>query len=46
MVVGPEAGPQKVRAWGPGLEKGIVGKSANFVVESVGSDVGALGKRT
>uniref|UniRef100_A0A8C5FXD9 Filamin B n=1 Tax=Gadus morhua TaxID=8049 RepID=A0A8C5FXD9_GADMO len=43
VVVGPEAGPQKVRAWGPGLEKGIVGKSANFVVESVGSDVGALG---
>ncbi|CAL8338413.1 unnamed protein product [Merluccius merluccius] len=43
VVVGPMAGPQKIRAWGPGLESGIVGKSANFVVESVGSDVGVLG---
>jgi len=43
--VGPEAGPQTIRAWGPGLEKGIVGNSANFVVESVGTDVGVLGKR-
>ncbi|KAM3849983.1 filamin-B-like, partial [Diretmus argenteus] len=43
VAVGPEAGPQKIRAWGPGLEGGIVGKSANFVVESVGTDVGVLG---
>ncbi|XP_023655301.1 filamin-B isoform X1 [Paramormyrops kingsleyae] len=41
--VGPDAGPQKIRAWGPGLEGGIVGKSADFVVESVGTDVGVLG---
>ncbi|KAJ3602536.1 hypothetical protein NHX12_030289, partial [Muraenolepis orangiensis] len=43
VVVGPEAGLQRIRAWGPGLEKGIVGKSAKFVAESVGSDVGVLG---
>uniref|UniRef100_UPI003AAAA42C filamin-B-like n=1 Tax=Centroberyx gerrardi TaxID=166262 RepID=UPI003AAAA42C len=43
VAVGPEAGPQQVRAWGPGLEGGIVGKPAAFIVESVGSDVGVLG---
>uniref|UniRef100_A0AAR2L0B3 Calponin-homology (CH) domain-containing protein n=1 Tax=Pygocentrus nattereri TaxID=42514 RepID=A0AAR2L0B3_PYGNA len=43
VLVGPEAGPQKIRAWGPGLEGGIVGKSADFVAESVGPDVGVLG---
>ncbi|XP_073773215.1 filamin-B isoform X1 [Danio rerio] len=41
--VGSEAGPQKIRAWGPGLEGGIVGKSADFVAESIGTDVGILG---
>ncbi|XP_034027949.1 filamin-A isoform X3 [Thalassophryne amazonica] len=41
--IGPEAGQQKVRAWGPGLEGGVVGKSADFVVEAVGDDVGTLG---
>uniref|UniRef100_A0A8K9XIT2 Filamin B, like n=1 Tax=Oncorhynchus mykiss TaxID=8022 RepID=A0A8K9XIT2_ONCMY len=41
--VGPEAGPQKIRAWGPGLEGGMVGKSADFVAESIGTDVGVLG---
>lgn len=35
---------QKVRAWGPGLHGGIVGRSADFVVESVGSEVGSLGE--
>uniref|UniRef100_A0A3Q3F4F7 Calponin-homology (CH) domain-containing protein n=1 Tax=Labrus bergylta TaxID=56723 RepID=A0A3Q3F4F7_9LABR len=40
---GAEAGQQKVRAWGPGLENGIVGKSADFVVEAVGDNVGTLG---
>lgn len=44
VVVGPEAGPQQIRAWGPGLEGGIVGKPATFVVESIGSDVGVLGE--
>lgn len=43
VQVGPEAGPQKIRAWGPGLEGGLVGKSADFVVESMGTDVGVLG---
>ncbi|XP_029947767.1 filamin B a isoform X1 [Salarias fasciatus] len=43
VVVGPEAGPQRIRAWGPGLEGGIVGKPATFVVESIGTDVGVLG---
>ncbi|XP_077308129.1 filamin-B isoform X3 [Lithobates pipiens] len=43
VQVGPEAGPQKVRAWGPGLTGGVVGKSADFVVESIGPDVGSLG---
>uniref|UniRef100_A0A4W4FP37 Filamin B, like n=1 Tax=Electrophorus electricus TaxID=8005 RepID=A0A4W4FP37_ELEEL len=43
VLVGPEAGPQKVQAWGPGLEGGIVGKSADFVAESIGTDVGVLG---
>ncbi|XP_028848556.1 filamin-A [Denticeps clupeoides] len=43
VKIGPEAGPQQVRAWGPGLESGVVGKSADFVVEAVGDDVGTLG---
>nr|XP_035927600.1 filamin-B isoform X3 [Halichoerus grypus] len=43
VQVGPEAGMQKVRAWGPGLHSGIVGRSADFVVESIGSEVGSLG---
>uniref|UniRef100_A0A8C2SH40 Calponin-homology (CH) domain-containing protein n=1 Tax=Capra hircus TaxID=9925 RepID=A0A8C2SH40_CAPHI len=43
IQVGPEAGMQKVRAWGPGLHGGIVGRSADFVVESIGSEVGSLG---
>lgn len=44
VTVGPEAGPQQIRAWGPGLEGGVVGKPAIFVVESVGTDVGVLGE--
>lgn len=44
VKISPEAGPQKVRAWGPGLEGGVVGKSADFVVEAVGDDVGTLGE--
>ncbi|KAM7421946.1 hypothetical protein PAMA_010159 [Pampus argenteus] len=43
VSVRPEAGPQQIRAWGPGLEGGIVGKPATFVVESVGANVGVLG---
>ncbi len=43
VKIGSEAGPQQVRAWGPGLESGVVGKSADFVVEAVGDDVGTLG---
>ncbi|XP_072858517.1 filamin-C isoform X4 [Pogona vitticeps] len=43
VQVGPEAGLQKVRAWGPGLETGVVGKSADFVVEAIGTEVGTLG---
>ncbi|XP_041934138.1 filamin-C-like isoform X11 [Alosa sapidissima] len=41
--VSEEAGAQKVRAWGPGLETGMVGKSADFVVEAIGTEVGTLG---
>ncbi|KAM4747093.1 filamin-C isoform 4-T4 [Rhinophrynus dorsalis] len=41
--VSPEVGVQKVRAWGPGLETGMVGKSADFVVEAIGTEVGTLG---
>lgn len=44
MVVSEEAGFQKVRAWGPGLKTGMVGKSADFVVEAIGTDVGTLGE--
>lgn len=44
VKIGAEAGQQKVRAWGPGLEAGIVGKSADFVVEAVGDNVGTLGE--
>lgn len=44
VTISPEAGQQKVRAWGPGLEGGVVGKSADFVVEAVGDDVGTLGE--
>ncbi|KAM3832299.1 LOW QUALITY PROTEIN: filamin-C [Vipera latastei] len=43
VQVAPEAGLQKVRAWGPGLETGMVGKSADFVVEAIGTEVGTLG---
>lgn len=43
-MVSPEAGFQKVRAWGPGLKTGMVGKSADFVVEAIGTDVGTLGE--
>ncbi|TNN82092.1 Filamin-C [Liparis tanakae] len=43
VEVGKEAGFQKVRAWGPGLKTGMVGKSADFVVEAIGIDVGTLG---
>nr|XP_033814124.1 filamin-C isoform X2 [Geotrypetes seraphini] len=43
VQVSPEAGSQKVRAWGPGLETGVVGKSADFVVEAIGTEVGTLG---
>ncbi|XP_031757111.1 filamin-B isoform X3 [Xenopus tropicalis] len=43
VQVALEAGPQKVRAWGPGLYSGMAGKAADFVVESVGSEVGSLG---
>ncbi|XP_011794954.1 PREDICTED: filamin-C isoform X1 [Colobus angolensis palliatus] len=43
VQVSPEAGVQKVRAWGPGLETGQVGKSADFVVEAIGTEVGTLG---
>lgn len=44
VKVSPESGSQKVRAWGPGLEGGVVGKSADFVVEAIGDDVGTLGE--
>lgn len=44
MEVGKEASIQKVRAWGPGLKTGMVGKSADFVVEAIGTEVGTLGK--
>ncbi|XP_032892502.1 filamin-B isoform X2 [Amblyraja radiata] len=43
IQIGPEAGPQKIRAWGPGLDGGIVGMSADFVVETIGTEVGVLG---
>ncbi|XP_061582652.1 filamin-B-like isoform X1 [Cololabis saira] len=43
VAVGAKAGPQQIRAWGPGLEGGIVGKAAAFVVESVDADAGVLG---
>uniref|UniRef100_A0A3B3XYD3 Calponin-homology (CH) domain-containing protein n=1 Tax=Poecilia mexicana TaxID=48701 RepID=A0A3B3XYD3_9TELE len=43
VKIGSEAGQQLVRAWGPGLEGGVVGKSADFVVEAVGQNAGTLG---
>ncbi|TRY85907.1 hypothetical protein DNTS_011928 [Danionella cerebrum] len=43
VEVSVEAGPQKVRAWGPGLKTGMVGKSADFIVEAIGTEVGTLG---
>ncbi|XP_074427416.1 filamin-C-like, partial [Larus michahellis] len=43
VEVGAVAGSQKVRAWGPGLEGGVVGQSADFVVEAIGTEVGTLG---
>jgi len=44
VQVSEGAGPQKVRAWGPGLETGLVGRSADFVVEAIGTEVGTLGR--
>lgn len=41
-----DVGPMKesrIRAYGPGLEKGVVGYAANFTVETNG-ETGALGK--
>ncbi|XP_075285684.1 LOW QUALITY PROTEIN: filamin-C [Opisthocomus hoazin] len=43
VQVAPEPGSQKVRAWGPGLEGGVVGRPADFVVEAIGTEVGTLG---
>ncbi|XP_014746233.1 PREDICTED: filamin-C [Sturnus vulgaris] len=43
VQVSPQPGAQKVRAWGPGLEGGVVGRPADFVVEAVGTEVGTLG---
>ncbi|XP_064559227.1 filamin-C isoform X1 [Zonotrichia leucophrys gambelii] len=43
VQVSPQPGTQKVRAWGPGLEGGVVGRPADFVVEAVGTEVGTLG---
>lgn len=42
--MGPEAGQQKIRAWGPGLEGGTVGLAASFVVEATGVEAGMLGE--
>uniref|UniRef100_A0AAR2J4A7 Calponin-homology (CH) domain-containing protein n=1 Tax=Pygocentrus nattereri TaxID=42514 RepID=A0AAR2J4A7_PYGNA len=41
--VGPKAGQQKIRAWGPGLEGGTVGMPASFLVEASGVVAGMLG---
>ncbi|KTF73888.1 hypothetical protein cypCar_00040173, partial [Cyprinus carpio] len=44
VQVGPEAGTQKIRAWGPGLEGGVVDISLQrLVAESIGTAVGVLG---
>ncbi|KAJ8396992.1 hypothetical protein AAFF_G00010460 [Aldrovandia affinis] len=43
VKVGSEAGLQKVQVWGPGLESGVVGRSADFVVEAIGENIGTLG---
>lgn len=44
VQVSPQPGAQKVRAWGPGLEGGVVGRPADFVVEAIGTEVGTLGE--
>ncbi|KAL6482814.1 hypothetical protein MHYP_G00076860 [Metynnis hypsauchen] len=38
--VGPKAGQQKIRAWGPGLEGGTVGMPASFLIEANGVEAG------
>ncbi|KAM6320917.1 LOW QUALITY PROTEIN: filamin-C [Aegotheles albertisi] len=43
VLVAAAPGGQKVRAWGPGLEGGVVGRAAEFVVEAIGTEVGTLG---
>ncbi|XP_014118103.1 PREDICTED: filamin-A [Pseudopodoces humilis] len=43
VSVAPEGGSPRVRAWGPGLEGGVAGKGADFMVEAIGDDVGTLG---
>ncbi|GCC45488.1 hypothetical protein chiPu_0029754, partial [Chiloscyllium punctatum] len=34
--------PSKVKAWGPGLEKGRVGESGDFIVDCAGAGLGEL----
>ncbi|XP_075604586.1 filamin-C isoform X2 [Balearica regulorum gibbericeps] len=43
VQVAAAPGVQKVRAWGPGLVGGVVGRAAGFVVEAIGTEVGTLG---
>ncbi|XP_054669068.1 filamin-C isoform X3 [Grus americana] len=43
VQVAAAPGVQKVRAWGPGLVGGVVGRAASFVVEAIGTEVGTLG---
>ena len=43
IFIGGEAGPQQVRAYGPGLHGGMVGHSADFVVETIGESIDQLG---
>merc|ERR1719376_1219222 len=43
VSVAKKAGKQKIRAYGPGLEGGIVKRPAAFVVETIGEEIGQLG---
>lgn len=45
VSVAKKAGKQKIRAYGPGLEGGIVKRPAAFVVETIGEEIGQLGRK-
>ena len=42
VVVGSTADPSKIKAWGPGLERGVAGRPAEFYVSCKGAPIANL----